>query len=483
MFLVKQVDVVVNGIPSSCRSKNCTFHFDPTLTSVINSVSPLEGQGGIVMTIMGSGFSEDMTKVSVAIGSKECELQSASVNTITCLTPRHIAGSYEVVVTIKSSGRAFSPNHLCFRYRLTLNSISPPSGGIAGGHVVSIHGEGFPDFVNIPLDDFAALQDSFLPWYRYGLGAPVIDGPLNLCSGNRLHTHFINGLPVLPEALEQQLPFHTYSPADLLSGSYWDLHLDDLHVSVYLGGSPCIIVESVFDKLSCVPTISRIPSISNLPSVLDVNVTVFSERAMLERAYTVSLEHTPVVSLVDPPVGPVIGSELVISGSSPNSSFSPEDIFVTIGTARCKGVASSLINITCYAKPHHAGHELVLVSTPVGTAVDARYNVTDGTSLFLFPRFRYKLQVESVQPLQGSISGGTKVNITGGIFVEGETEVFVGSVSAEILSLEPDSLAFLTPTSTRTEMVSLRVREIGKVSLKTLSQLRYDFYSMCALFF
>lgn len=568
--------MVVDGIPTSClasnsSSSNCTFNFTDTATPTIHSVSPATGQGGDSITIRGHGFGENTSAISVLIGSSAwCQVDSSTNDSIVCVTSRHAAGSYLVQVLVEGVGRALNMAAACYTYTLTLSSVTPEVGGVTGGYLIEITGEGFPDFDPVsPLAcagkfskllgaEFGAefgesdsdagfagrfsdnVTTSATPWLRYGLGCPSEDLLEMLLLMPLHHHHTGTGpQPLCPEAssgLENQLRNATrclqtlYSNDDDAGGGDGDgdgatsdangdgagyttsegdgangdgdgeegescrslcplgdcqdlsLHLIDLFPShVTVGGSPCVIVESTVDHMTCVPAFS-LPLSGSTRSV-DVMAQVFDQSATLADGFTVGAEYTPVVTSVSVVVGegPVSGGTvltLTVEGfatTTTTTTMMPSSsgdgvgsVDVRIGSFPCEVSSVNDTTIVCTTPPHSPGFQPIHVSTAAeGTALlqsslsdlqdEVEVTAIDG----LFPKFEYRLFAEMDGVPLGSLVGGTPVVIyPGGIFVEGETRVYFGELGAEIVALESDRLVVLTPSSAVTKEIYLIVIEM-----------------------
>ncbi|XP_063605340.1 fibrocystin-L-like [Penaeus indicus] len=70
-----------------------------TTAAVVSTISPTEGSvnGGALLTISGSSFTPG--DLNVTVDGLECEIQTETIDTITCLTPVHAAGVASVAVT------------------------------------------------------------------------------------------------------------------------------------------------------------------------------------------------------------------------------------------------------------------------------------------------------------------------------------------------------------------------------------------------
>jgi hypothetical protein len=117
----------------------------PTSGATVTSISPATGdaKGGVPVTITGTNFAAGATvSFGVATASKIVVTNST---TITAVTPPHVAGSANVVVTNSAGDQGSLPNG--FLYTSTppstqpqLNVIVPNTGSTAGGDTVTISG-------------------------------------------------------------------------------------------------------------------------------------------------------------------------------------------------------------------------------------------------------------------------------------------------------------------------------------------------------
>lgn len=119
------------------------FEYDSSLTISVTSLSPRQGSvsGGELITISGSGF---LGTTTVQVGDKNCKIQRVTAAEITCVTSRHTPGVYPILVVTPGKGFAEIPEEYSkFKYVLTVHSIFPLIGSVAGGTRVVITGEGF----------------------------------------------------------------------------------------------------------------------------------------------------------------------------------------------------------------------------------------------------------------------------------------------------------------------------------------------------
>ncbi|KAM6974364.1 PKHD1 like 1, tandem duplicate 1, partial [Tautogolabrus adspersus] len=113
------------------------FTYKSQLTPVISEVSPRRGgtAGGTLLTITGSGFSTDQSKVKVTIADSACDVQSTTNTQITCVTnAQPKSQETKVRVSVGDQGIAKMDNADFFYVdvwssRYTWGGQSPPEAG------------------------------------------------------------------------------------------------------------------------------------------------------------------------------------------------------------------------------------------------------------------------------------------------------------------------------------------------------------------
>ncbi len=472
--------MIIDGTPSSCRSGNCSFSYENNATPTLNSIYPLEGQGGDEITIYGSGFCDDVSATSVTVGKSSCSIVSANATQITCTLANHPAGYYDISVLIEGKGMSVSSNVSCFRYLLTVDSVSPTSGGVGGGSPLTITGNGFMDYT--PLSA-GTLGDpfSYLPWFKYGLGVPSQESVrgLRLCPLYRetlLNDYNASEIMESVGNFAAQRRMNNTETRDMMmmmsnifvNGEFsYDIFIEHLRnyynrqpSSVLIDRVPCIITESTVLSLTCVPVPTTLPSAAN------ITVSVLSETETIQSSYETSLSATPLITGAYPLVGAVTGGTMItISGRNFGASSS-SDVSVTIGDSVCDVQVANDTLIECATSGSKPSYAAVLVSTPNGVAVLESEMASGDESaglgmemeqMVLFPIFQYKLVVyaDSAVASSGSVFGGSEVTIEGGIFAPGQTQVFVGRNMAEIVNVTMDTITFRTPSSSTTHYIEL----------------------------
>lgn len=496
-----QVEVIINDIPSSCRGNACNFTFvDPPRVDLIY---PYEGQGGTTVTLYGEGFTSVASDIEVVIGNAPCYVTSSNDTYIKCVASDHTAGWYNVQVKVEGQGRAAVNELVCFRYLLSVDGISPSYGGIGGGQVVTITGNGFMQFENHDNDEFGVPEISTLPWFKYGLGLPYVRRIqyLNLCpaieqelAGRHIYLDMFTPYHVF-RAIDDIDNFFGHSNMsenddfELVEDGHFNVeafysHLFNVYLRlpsyVLIGGFPCIITESNVSAIQCVPAL-------NLPHSANLSVVVLTEYAHIEDAFEINVNETVFIDTIDPLEGAVVGNTLLTITGYNFGAYTTEDVTVYIGENPCYVTSANSTLIECILPPNGPSHEPVYISTPNGVAIwkaalkelfeqESAYYASgsgegfgmsesddESTDLSPFPIFSYKLVVvyDPSTPLRGSTFGGTSITLTGGIFVMGYTKVTFGGVEAEIESMNENEVTFYTPTSTRTHYIGLRRSQLN----------------------
>ncbi|XP_007544802.2 fibrocystin-L-like, partial [Poecilia formosa] len=138
-----QVEVYINGIPSNCSGR-CSFRWSEEETPVVTGISPTRGSNGLgtLITITGTGFSSE--NASIMVGSSRCVVEEVTASSQVCRVGGASAGSYPVSVNFPSLGNArfAADSVLYFTQQLIVSSLSPTSGGVAGGTLLTVSGFG-----------------------------------------------------------------------------------------------------------------------------------------------------------------------------------------------------------------------------------------------------------------------------------------------------------------------------------------------------
>lgn len=151
------VDVLVvhptNGTSANTVADNYTYLGVPVVSGLTPSTGPIAG--GNTVTITGLSLTGTL---SVNFGGVSVAFTQVNDTTLTVTAPAHAAGTVDVLVT---TGQGTSANTAADDYLYgdlpTVTSISPTTGPIAGGTVVTITGTGFTGATSVTFGGTAAV--------------------------------------------------------------------------------------------------------------------------------------------------------------------------------------------------------------------------------------------------------------------------------------------------------------------------------------
>ena len=152
----QSVVVTTPGGPGTLTN-GFTYVAAPTVASISPNSGPLTG--GTSVTITGTAFVSGAT-VKVG-GTSATSVTFVSATSIKAVTPTGTAGAQSVVVTNPDSQS--SNTNITFTYAtVTVASISPSSGPLAGGTAVTITGTGFASGASVTIGSAAATSVTFV---------------------------------------------------------------------------------------------------------------------------------------------------------------------------------------------------------------------------------------------------------------------------------------------------------------------------------
>ncbi|MGD0696946.1 MAG: IPT/TIG domain-containing protein [Terriglobia bacterium] len=172
------VDVtVVVGTDNATLSGGYTYTASSGVT--IGNIDPPSGTtaGGTVVAIIGSGFQQNLTVTfGTAAGTQITVTPDGTQITVT--TPAHAAGSVDVVVNNPDGSSATAKNGYTYGNPApTISSISPTSGPLAGGTVVTINGSNFLNGATVTFGGVAATAVTFVSSSQLTATTPASSNP------------------------------------------------------------------------------------------------------------------------------------------------------------------------------------------------------------------------------------------------------------------------------------------------------------------
>ncbi len=471
--------MIINDIPSSCD--DCSFTFTETSTPQVLNLTPFSGQGGTIVTLYGSGLTDDISSISVTIGGSTCDVTQANSTQITCTAADHAAGIYAVRVFIEDIGFASVHRNLSFNYLLTVSSITPSVGSLGGGEKITITGNGFFDFSLVDTEEIEDLPFLGLPWFATGFALPTIRNFDELGSSVReiysqvlwyLQPHQwyydattrascddhndTSSFPCPDFNYDFKGPFDIFQLYTIVSALYVNSG-----TFVQVGDVPCVIISGSLNTIECI-------TLPHHPAELSVTVNMLTERAVFDERFLYSRNHTALVSTVTPASGPAFGgTQLQIQGNGFDSN-----VKVHIGSRECEVTEMTDTSITCTTEANAPGVQSIFVKTAgIAISQDALIAYPDGSGAGgdrdssnatdvppIFPLFTFQFSISSIQPYEGSVLGGTRITIYGAGLSDGasvQPQVYVGEKYCEVIRADATEIECLTPSSSYTHTVYL----------------------------
>jgi hypothetical protein len=403
------VDVVVTNpdTQSVTRTNAFTYAGPPTVTTV----TPPSGStaGGTGITITGTGFTAGAT-VTVG-GAAATGVTVSGTTTITATTLAHAAGLVDVAVTNPDTQSGTLTN--AFTYVVpppTITSMTPTSGPIAGGTLITITGTSFVAGATVTVGGVSATVGAVTstsitattPAHAAGAVDVVVTNP-DTQSGTRTNAFTYAGPPTVtsvtpPSGSTAGGTGITISGTGFITGA-----------TVSVGGTAATSVT-----VSGGTTITATAP-AHAAGVVNVVVTnPDTQSGTLANSFTYTVP-PPAITTVAPGVGPIAGGTLItITGNNFVAGAT-----VTVGgvSATVGGVTSTSITATTAA--HAAGAVDVVVTNP---------DTQSGTRTNAFT-YAGPPTVTAVTPPSGSTAGGTGITISGAGFITGAT-VSVGGTAA-----------------------------------------------------
>ncbi|XP_048585401.1 fibrocystin-L isoform X2 [Nematostella vectensis] len=352
-----QVRVSVDSIPSSCSSRKCTFQYNPSATPTLTSISPTAGTSGTELTINGTGFSATPQDNIVNIGETPCNVTSSTSTLITCTLGHAHGGLREVSVRVQNKGFAVYKNSqrvrrstyrgsskLMFEYLITVISVTPNIGSIAGGTRVTIFGEGFSytaagiavSFGETPCVIIKATV-SQIQCITTKHSAQSVD--IQVQVGDKLGKKavaFTYDASVTPE-----ISYIGPLTQSVSGGNIIMIRGRGFGSSgkIMIGSKPCIIINYFSTFVRCSPP-------AHAPGVYDVMVYVANQGYASYNGAPPRMEYVLVVTDVFPRVGSMLGGTMVrITGRGFSDDAASNE--VRVGGAPCEVVSSRSDQIVC----------------------------------------------------------------------------------------------------------------------------------------
>ncbi|TRY58767.1 hypothetical protein DNTS_034596, partial [Danionella cerebrum] len=321
-----QVEVFINGIPSWC-SGDCAFTWSESKTPTVTGISPTQGSNGLgtILTITGSGFYD--ANVTVKTGDVECSVQQ--------------------ITTQYLNDTIFN-----FTQLLGVTSISPKTGSVAGGTVLTVSGYGFSKDTNVTigLQPCSVLEAEFSELRCIVPAGSEGDQTVTLTAAQMTAT--LNGsftynstssetLASITSVSPQKTTVFGRRNFTILGSNFGE---QSNASSVLIGGTECRLLQWTNESITCVlPTLP--------PAVYNVYVRGGKKGyPITSPEVNVTIEYVLEVTGFSPSLGSLYGGTnvtIIGSGFSPNI----RDNTVTFGNTQCRVTAASDQQLECVTQP------------------------------------------------------------------------------------------------------------------------------------
>ncbi|CAL8298854.1 unnamed protein product [Lota lota] len=368
-----QVEVIINGISSKC-SGDCGFEWSEDHTPVVTEISPSQGSNGLEtrVTVTGSGFGGQ--NASIMIGDAKCEVQEVTSTTQVCSVGSAPAGTYPVWVTFPSLGWArYQGDVLNFTYLLNVSSISPLSGSVAGGTLLTVSGYGFGEHTTVAVggEECSVVDVGHNELAcRTPAAARAGSQSVTVWGGNTSQTassSFSYDESLTPLIATMTPENTTVIGHRVLTITGSNLGSSANETAVFVGRSPCPTLEWSPSNVTCL-----LPVLP--PGVYRVDVQVGNNgNPLTSPGVNTSIEYVLEVHSISPMVGSLLGgTRLTISGAgfSANASL----ITVSAGRAECEVTKSSEGELECVLQSAEETHTVTNNASILGLGEGSAWN-------------------------------------------------------------------------------------------------------------
>ncbi len=420
------VDVTVTNPSGSFLVKNgFTYADPPTIVSVTPSYGP--AAGGTTLLVTGT----NLTFATITIGGKACTNPTVLSSTqISCSSPSGtINTSVSVVATVTNVG-AFTLNNGFYYTSVTVTSISPLYGPLAGGTVLTITGSNFVSgSTSVSVGGNACTSLSVITTSKLTCATPsaLVTGPVTVSV-----TTTTGGTAPTANAF-----IYTNVTITGMTPRYGPV----------VGNTTVSISGTNFTGLSSV-TFEGIPATNcNLTGSTLITCTTPPQSSALlaDLAITTSAGNTATI------VNYFAYTSMTITSIVPNYGPVTGSTPVTINGTNLTGMSSVTFgsNTATNCVVNGAGTQITGCLTPAASTagvVDVTVNTSTNGSAIVSPGFTYtSVTVSNITPSSGPSTGNTPVTITG-TNMTGITQVSFGGVAVTCTSTST-SISCTTPAN------------------------------------
>ena len=432
--------VFVTNPDGQSSSQEIFFTYRPPPS--IDSISPPSGKlaGGTAIIITGTGFIEQILdqRISVKIGEVDIKDVEFSKTQLAVGTPARI-GPGDVSVTVINPDKQKAQGKFMYNPLPIITNISPPSGKLAGGTKITIAGDyfinqipGVEGIISVTIGGVDVKDVKFIsatqltmttPERESGLVNVIVTNP----DGQGAETTFTyNPFPAISEISPPSGNPNVITLITIMGENFIE-SIPDMpnRIQVSIGGIQIVDEDVQFlssDKL-------RIHAPKSQPGAARIVVTNPDGQSSEENISYIYNSPPKITSIL--PESGTVGTKVTLIGENfiPNILVD-KFLRVTIGGTQIDDIRLVQSNEIQFIAPDIGllGSVPVIVINPDGQQSRALVNFT------YIPR----PIVQTISPVSGSLSGGTKITIRGSGFVEKIGEQWI-QVEFEGISVVPNT--------------------------------------------
>ncbi len=414
---------------------------------VVLGITPTSGptSGGTAITVTGTGFSGAS---SVTFGEDLIAPSTVTDTQLTVISPPHAAGVVHLHVTtpLGTSASTTLDNFTFNPGRPVILSLSPGSGPVEGGTLVTITGTGFTGALSVSFGEVIVLPASVTETQIVVVSPPHAAGVV--------HVHVTSSQGTSVETYEDRFTYGGGGPRitsiSPTSGPTSGGTIVTITGTGLTGATGVIFGDFLVLPISVAPTQVVAAAPPHAPGIVHIRVQTPGGISPEVPADDYRYGGLPVVTGISPVAGSVTGGTVVtINGSGLTGVVS-----VSFGEVVVAPFSVSENQIKVVSPAVNTSRLVHLrVTTPAGVSAET---AADNFTYIAVPR------VDSVSPRFGATSGGTSVVITG-----------VGFTGVTAISFNGAGVAPTFVTDTEIHVVSpahaagtvhLRVSSVGGIS-------------------
>jgi hypothetical protein len=424
------VDVVVtNSNGTDTLTNGFTYHDPPTLTAVFPTDGPVTG--GTAVTLVGTNFTTVGTTTVTFGGINGTNVLVVNATTITCDTPAHAAGTFDVVVT-NNFGTDTLVGGFTFHNAPSIISLTPDNGPETGGTAVTITGTDFTTVgpTTVTFGGTSATSIVVVNTTTITCDTPAhTPGQVDVVVTNDFGTDTLingytyNSTPSITSVTPADGPV-AGGTAVTIAGANFTTTPD---TTVTIGGTSAtsvIVVDA--NTITC-------DTPAHAAGAVDVVVTNSNGSDTLVNGFT--YHNPPTITSVSPSSGPETGgTPVTVTGTDFTTAGTTT---VTFGGASATSVVVvDALTITCVTPAGTLGQVDVVVTNDFGTDT-----LVNGFTYTVAPT------LTSISPADGPVTGGTPVTLTGANFTTtpDTTVTFDGTAATNLVVLNPSTVTCDTP--------------------------------------